>query len=110
MGDIMDSILVYLKTNKDAFSLIINFITSIIAFSGLFWTLFSGLKSFKNYSKNKTNEHLSNLIELFSDNNKIKRLSSANSLVHYCDSMFKEIFYYALLKTIFLLNQYYMNL
>jgi len=92
MGDIMDSILAYLKINKDAFSLIINFITSIIAFSGLFWTLFSGLKSFKNYSKNKTNEHLSNLIELFSDNNKIKRLSSANSLVHYCDSMFKEIF------------------
>lgn len=37
MGDIMDSILVYLKINKDAFSLIINFITSIIAFSGLFY-------------------------------------------------------------------------
>ncbi|MDR0444468.1 MAG: pentapeptide repeat-containing protein [Treponema sp.] len=78
--------------NKEALDVMLRVFTVLITLGTLCWTFFSGLKTFKNYTLNKKSEQISRLIQLFAEENKIKRMSSVNALAGYCDSLFNEIF------------------
>ena len=82
----------WISANKEAMDIITKILTFFIAFLGLGWTFYSGLRTLKNYTSNKKVEQISRLIQLFAEENKIKRLSSVNGLANNCDSLFKEIF------------------
>lgn len=69
---------------------VIGFIGSAIAF---FWTVASGLKTFKNAANDKRDKQISEYISLFADKNGVKRISGVNGLVRHINLTFNELFY-----------------
>lgn len=78
--------------NKDALDIALKVVGSAVAFAGLIWTLYHGIKTFGNYANDKKHQQISNFILLFADSNPIKRLSSVSGIISYIDSLFVEIF------------------
>lgn len=101
---LMNVFLESLRTNKESLDILLKLITSIIALVGLFWSLGSGLKTFKNYAANKRDEQISNLLLLFSQENKAKKLSALNGITNHGNRIFQEIFLFCIIEQDYLIQ------
>lgn len=89
-------------------SLLRNIIVGILPYVALItilWTIVSGVKSFVNYSRSKKDEQISKALQFFSEDNKIKKLSSLAIIDKNINVILDEIFLIYALESDFIIRK-----
>lgn len=71
---------------------LVQIISMIIGLITIMWTIYSGLRTYKDNSINRKQEQLSNAIKQFSDNNIINKYSALAMITNNIDLIYDEMF------------------
>ena len=83
----------YLASKKETIEVIVKIITLLVSALSFIWVLINGLKTLKNVAKDRKNKQITDYVAMFSDSNKIKKISGLSGLSKYIQDSYLWLFY-----------------
>ena len=89
---IVHSIMEFLTINKDTIDILLKVLGFTITLISFLTTFFFSLNKFSRYQSDKKNQQISNWLQLFSDDNQIKKLSAVGGISNNIELVYPEVF------------------
>lgn len=89
---IVHSIMEFLTINKDTIDILLKVLGFTITLISFLTTFFFSLNKFSRYQSDKKSQQISNWLQLFSDDNQIKKLSAVGGISNNIELVYPEVF------------------